>query len=155
MDRTTRTRRARGLRRRQTYAEAVLWQAFRARRLDGLHFRRQHPIDPWCVDFACLSLRLVIELDGGVHGRDERQLDDYHRQKGIEALGWCVLRFPNAQVTGALHTVIAAIREQVRIARGVAPHPPTDCVGGPLPLPTGEGPRRRHIPKPRLPLFRP
>lgn len=155
MDRETRARRARDLRKRQTYAEAILWQSLRAHRLDGLHFRRQHPIDPYVVDFACLSLRLVIELDGGGHDDDQQQLDDYHRQKNIEALGWFVLRFPNDQVTGALHTVVAAIREQVMIARGVAPYPPIDGVDGPLPLPMGEGIRRRPIPKPRPPIFRP
>lgn len=155
MDRETRTRRARDLRKRQTYAEAILWQSLRGRRLDGLHFRRQHAIDPWIVDFACLSLRLVIELDGGVHDDEQRQLDDFHRQKGIEALGWFVLRFPNDQVTGALETVIAAIREQVRLAGYVTPHPPADCVGGPLPLPMGEGARRRRIPKARPLVFRP
>lgn len=155
MDRETRTRRARALRKRQTYAEAILWQSLRGRRLDGLHFRRQHPIDPYTVDFACVSLRLVIELDGGIHNLDQQQLDDYHRQKDIEALGWFVLRFPNEQVTGALHTVITTIREQAGLAGFVAPHPPADFVGGPLPLPRGEGTRRRPIPKPRLPLFRP
>lgn len=155
MDRETRTSRARSLRKRQTYAEAVLWQSLRGRRPDGLHFRRQHPIDPYTVDFACLSLSLVIELDGGIHDEDQQQLDDYHRQKDIEALGWSVLRFPNEQVTGALETVIAAIREQVRLARDVAPHPPTDYVGGPHPLPLGEGTRRCPIPKPCPPIFRP
>ena len=154
MDRETRTRRARDLRRRQTHAEAILWQNLRGHRLDGLHFRRQYAIDPYIVDFACLSLRLVIELDGGIHDDDQRQLDDYHRQKAIEALGWFVLRFPNERVTGALPTVIDVIRDQAKLARFVTPHPPTDCVGGPLPLPVGEGIRRR-IPKARPPRFRP
>jgi len=33
--------------------------------------RRQHPIGRFFVDFACVPLRLVIEIDGGVHERDE------------------------------------------------------------------------------------
>ncbi|WP_082526078.1 endonuclease domain-containing protein [Brevundimonas sp. Root1279] len=149
------TAHARDLRKRQTYPEALLWQALRASRLDGLKFRRQHPIDRYFVDFACESLRLVVELDGGVHDQDERHLDDYHRQQAIEALGWCVLRFPNAQVTAAFPTVLAAIRDQARLAGAVTPLPPVDDVDGPLPLPMGEGMRKPFIPKPRRPRYRP
>ena len=70
----TRIARARELRGRQTRAEAVLWQYLRASRLDGLRFRRQHPVDRYFVDFACLSLKIIIELDGGIHDEDGQQL---------------------------------------------------------------------------------
>ncbi len=146
MPRETRTDRARVLRQRQTYAEKKFWQAVRASRLDGLRFRRQHPIDRYFADFACESLRLVIELDGGVHEEDDQQLYDYHRQQEIEALGWFVLRFTNDQVISALPTVLDAIREQAKLAGAVTPHPPVDAVDGPLPLPKGEGTRNPFTP---------
>ena len=151
----TRTARARDLRKRQTRAEATLWQYLRASRLDGLRFRRQHPIDCYFADFACVSLKLVVELDGKVHEEDQQQLDDYHRQQAIEALGWFVLRFTNDQVTGALPTVLDAIKAQAQLAGAVTPHPPIDGVDGPLPLPEGEGYRKRFIPKARRPRYRP
>lgn len=127
----------------------------RASRPDGLKFRRQHPIDRYFADFACEALRLVIELDGGVHDDDAQQTRDYHRQQTIESLGWSVLRFPNAQVTGSLSTVLAAIRNHARIAGTVIPHPPVDYADGPLPLPMGEVTRNPFIPKPRRPRYRP
>jgi len=37
-----------------TNAERILWQSLRNRQLDGLKFRRQKPIGPYIVDFACL-----------------------------------------------------------------------------------------------------
>ena len=151
----TQTARARDLRKRQTRAEATLWQYLRASRLDGLHFRRQHPIDRYCADFACVSLKLVVELDGKVHDEDQQQLDDYHRQQTIEAFGWSVLRFTNDQVTGTLPAVLDAIRAQAKLAGAVTPHPPVDDVDGPLPLPQGEGYRKRFIPKARRPRYRP
>jgi len=155
MPRETRTRRSRELRQHQTYAENILWQALRASHLDGLRFRRQHPIDRYFADFACVSLKLVIELDGGVHEDDDRQLNDYHRQQEIERLGWCVLRFPNAQVTGSLRTVLAAIRDQANLAGAGTPHPPVDEVDGPRPLPMGEVTQKRFTPKARHPRYRP
>ena len=58
---------ARDLRQRGTPAEELLWDALRNRRLDGLKFRRQHPVGPFVIDFCCPSRQLAIELDGEVH----------------------------------------------------------------------------------------
>jgi len=135
----TQTARARDLRKRQTRAEATLWQYLRASRLDGLRFRRQHPIDRYFADFACVALKLVVELDGKVHDEDQQQLDDYHRQQAIEALGWSVLRFTNEQVTQELPAVLDAIRVQAKLAGAVTPHPPIDDVGRAPPSPSGRG----------------
>jgi very-short-patch-repair endonuclease len=116
---------ARGLRQRETHAEKLLWKALRGGRSDGLKFRRQHPVGRYFADFACEPLRLAIELDGGVHDKDDAYLNDYVRQQEIEALGWFVLRFRNEQITGALHTVLDDIRAQAQMAGAVTPHPPT------------------------------
>lgn len=118
MARGSKTTFSRALRRAQTPAEAKLWQALRNGRLDGLKFRRQHPIGPYFADFACDALILVIELDGGVHDDDDRDLKDQYRQRDIEILGWSVMRFPNADVMARLDEVLDAIREQVGRARG-------------------------------------
>lgn len=60
--------RARSLRKEPTSAERALWQALRGSGLDGLRFRRQHAINRYVADFACIALKLVIEVDGHVHG---------------------------------------------------------------------------------------
>jgi very-short-patch-repair endonuclease len=58
---------ARDLRAHETSVEDLLWEELRGRRLDGMKFRRQHPIGAFVVDFCCAESRLVIELDGGIH----------------------------------------------------------------------------------------
>jgi len=113
----TRTAFSRTLRRDQTPAEAKLWQALRSGRLDGLKFRRQHPIGAHFADFACEALRVVVELDGGVHDDEARDLKDQLRQRDIEMLGWSVLRFPNGEVMARLSDVADAIRDHARRAR--------------------------------------
>jgi very-short-patch-repair endonuclease len=60
--------RARRLRRDRTGAEKLLWHVLRHDQR-GWRFRRQHPIPPYIVDFACVAARLVVEADGGQHGR--------------------------------------------------------------------------------------
>src|SRR4051794_17196741 len=69
--------RARQLRRNQTEAEARLWDALRAGRLEGWKWRRQAPVGPFIVDFLCLEAAVVVEVDGGIHAeqadRDARR----------------------------------------------------------------------------------
>ncbi|MBC6982037.1 endonuclease domain-containing protein [Caulobacter sp. 17J80-11] len=137
------TDRARSLRQSQTLAEAALWKLLRGGRLDGLKFRRQHPIGRYFADFACASARLVIELDGGVHDRDEAVTYDHLRQQEIEAAGWHVLRFRNDDVFGEPHKVVDEILRGARSAGRVTPHPPA-LSRGPLPLPPGEGYEKTH-----------
>lgn len=105
-----RTTRARALRRDQTHAEKMLWQALRDGKLDGHKFRRQYGIGRYFADFACVKLKLVVELDGGLHD-DENDLKDQFREQEIERLGWFVIRFRNEQVTGDLSGVLAGIRD--------------------------------------------
>jgi very-short-patch-repair endonuclease len=66
----------------------------RSRRLAALKFRRQFPIGPYVVDFVCLRLRLVVELDGPFHDPEH----DTVRDAWLVAQGFTILRFPNSQL---------------------------------------------------------
>ncbi len=78
-----------------TDAEAVLWDIVRGKRLEGLRFRRQHPISNYIVDFVCLEEKLIIEVDGGQHAGNVR---DTRRDTELQTLGYTVLRFWNEDV---------------------------------------------------------
>jgi very-short-patch-repair endonuclease len=58
---------AKSLRRKLSLPEGLLWRAIKGRKLDGLHFRKQHPIGPYVLDFYCDEARLAIEVDGQSH----------------------------------------------------------------------------------------
>jgi very-short-patch-repair endonuclease len=88
------TNQARSLRRSQPATERLLWKHLRDRRLEGLKFRRQVPIGPFVVDFACLGRRLVIEADGPFHDVDA----DAVRDAWLTTQGFRVLRFSNSEV---------------------------------------------------------
>jgi very-short-patch-repair endonuclease len=101
-------KRARELRQQATSAEQVLWDALRAGRLDGLKFRRQHPIGRFVLDFYCAAHRLCVEVDGGIH---EQQRDrDAARDQELFAHGVRTLRFTNDEVRHELPKVVSAIR---------------------------------------------
>jgi very-short-patch-repair endonuclease len=84
------TERARRLRAEMTDAEHKLWRAIRQSQL-GVKFRRQHPIDCFIVDFACLEPKVVVEIDGGQHVDDAQR--DEERTRKIEAHDFRVIRF--------------------------------------------------------------
>ena len=107
------TQQARDLRRRQTEAESLLWYVLRSRRLCGLRFRRQYPIEPWTVDFACVEKKLVIEIDGGYH--DATFEADKGRESNLRRRGWDVIRFSNDDVLGDVEAVAIAIARHLEM----------------------------------------
>ena len=98
---------AKGLRARQTDAEARLWSRLRRSQLGGLHFRRQQIILGYVVDFYCHAARLVVEVDGSAH--DGQAEYDAARSERLTSLGLRVLRFRNAEVDADLPGVLARI----------------------------------------------
>ena len=104
--------RARALRKRATPSERRLWGALRRNQL-GVHFRRQHVVGGFVVDFACVMRRLVVEVDGGVHLDPHVAFADGRRQRALEAWGWRVLRVSDEAVMRRLEVVLERIRRQV------------------------------------------
>jgi very-short-patch-repair endonuclease len=104
---------ARRLRVKATDAEVLLWKRLRTIETEGTHFRRQVPIGPYIVDFACMAARLVIELDGSQHATDANRERDRQRTRWLESEGYRVIRFWNNDLTsnmeGILETVYAAL----------------------------------------------
>ncbi|MCA8898785.1 MAG: DUF559 domain-containing protein [Hyphomonas sp.] len=107
------TRRARALRRESSFPERLLWSKLRSRQLRGWKFRRQHPIGPFFADFACLEVRLIVELDGDSHGDDAQEAYDAKRTAFLRNEGWEVIRFWNAHLLENLDGILAAILESL------------------------------------------
>ena len=101
-----------------TDAERALWRVLGCRQVSGLKFRRQHPFDDYVLDFVCLENKLVIEVDGGQHGK--RAKEDEIRTQKLLAAGFRVLRVWNNQVLQE----IEAVKE--RIWKNVILHDLTD-----------------------------
>ncbi|KQQ36470.1 MULTISPECIES: endonuclease domain-containing protein [Rhizobium/Agrobacterium group] len=94
-----RTRRsAKRLRRELTKAESAMWTMLRDFRQFGARFRRETPIGPYIADFAWLSARIVIEVDGDSHETDHGRAHDVRRDAFMKGQGFTVMRFDNHQV---------------------------------------------------------
>ena len=94
-----------------------MWFRLRSRQLNGYKFVRQEPIGPFIVDLACRERRLVIEVDGGQHADNPR---DVVRDKWLLDHKYRVLRFWNNDVlgntAGVLEMIATALTE-------TPPHP--------------------------------
>ena len=97
------------LRKDTTMAERVLWKKLKDRNLFNVKFRRQHPIDMFIVDFYCHEIKLVIELDGEIHGLKAHKAYDISRQSALENLDLRVIRFTNHEVFFEMNSVLTTI----------------------------------------------
>src|SRR6187549_1359400 len=73
-------KRAEELRKFPTHEEIIIWGHLSGNKL-GVKFRRQHPISNYIADFYCHSLRLVVEIDGGIHNKPDVKKYDAVREK--------------------------------------------------------------------------
>jgi very-short-patch-repair endonuclease len=89
-----------------TDAERRLWYWLRARRFAGHKFKRQVPIGPYIVDFACLNRKLILEVDGGQHAES---LSDKRRDAWLRMQGFEVLRFWNNDVLKNTEAILQLI----------------------------------------------
>jgi len=96
------------LKRKMTPFEIILWEELKGKKL-GFKFRRQHVIDCFIVDFVCLKLSLIIEIDGGIH---KQQIEyDRMREERLKILGYFIIRFTNEEVDNDIEFVIVKIRK--------------------------------------------
>jgi len=110
-----------------TDAECRLWSRLRARQLQGWKFRRQHPLGPYVLDFACVEHQIVIEADGGQHAESQH---DRLRTVWLERQGWRVIRFWNNDI---LQNTDGVLQEIIRVIEAIKPSP----------APAGEGAERQ------------
>jgi very-short-patch-repair endonuclease len=107
---------AQELRRHPTEAESRLWHVLRMHRLDNVHFRRQHAIGPYIVDFCAARIKLIIEVDGSQHL--DQQENDARRTAFLAERGFRVIRFWNAEVMHQIDEVVQAVLEAIAEAKG-------------------------------------
>lgn len=110
----TAQRNARVLRRDMTDSERKLWAHLRSEQL-GVKFRRQHPLGNYVADFACLSPKLIVELDGSQHA--DQAAYDMQRDAFFRAQGFAVLRFGSNEPFLNIEGVLTVIADEVAASR--------------------------------------
>ena len=104
--------RAKDLRRNLTGAEKLLWNYLKTG-INGLKFRRQHPIGLYIADFYCHPVRLIVEVDGKIHDKEEVSVSDEQRETDLRSWGNRIVRFKNEEVFNDVQIVLLTIKEKV------------------------------------------
>ena len=104
---------AKEFRKRSTPAEALLWEALRDKQLDGVKFYRQRPFTRYILDFYAPAVKLVIEIDGGIHETRGQKEYDKIRTDFLEANELTVIRFTNEEIINHLEYCLAEIHRVI------------------------------------------
>ncbi|NCD00160.1 MAG: endonuclease domain-containing protein [Bacteroidia bacterium] len=102
---------AKRLRKNMTPAEKLLWHELKGNKINGRHFRRQHPIYRYIADFYYHKEKLVIEVDGLYHNNPEQRNYDKNRDATMNEYEIKVLRFTNKEILTQLDKVLERIKE--------------------------------------------
>lgn len=116
---------AKQLRNNMTVAETVLWMHLKPG-IENCRFRPQHPIGRFIADFYCHRAKLVVEVDGGVHDKEDVKKNDAEKEDFLANTGYAILRFSNEDVMRNIETVLEKIRIAVTI--NIRKHSPN--IGG-------------------------
>ena len=84
---------AKKLRKNPTPQENHLWYDYLSKY--EIRFQRQKAIDNYIADFYCHKAKIVIEIDGKQHYRND---DDIFRTEVLKGYGIKVIRFTNKQI---------------------------------------------------------
>ena len=101
------------LRRNETIAEKLLWEKLRNNQLEGLKFRRQHPVNIYIADFYCHKFKLIIELDGDYHNQEEQKQKDEVRTEVLGLNDLKIMRFKNEEVEQDINQVLITIKNKI------------------------------------------
>ena len=88
-----------------------MWEVMRNRQIGGVQFIRQVLIEPFIVDFACVELKFVVELDDSPHS--EQQYYDRRRTEYLRERGYIVIRFWNDEVLTNIHSVVSRLNSEL------------------------------------------
>ena len=99
-----------GLKENPTDAEKLMWEYLRNKKT-GYKIRRQHVVDNFITDFICLSEKVVIEIDGGIHLK-QKELDEL-RTNTLNEKGYKVVRFTNEEVFANPELVASKIKAEL------------------------------------------
>src|SRR5258705_13875230 len=104
------------LRREMTAAEKIVWDRVCKKQL-GVRIRRQHPVWQFIADFYCHEVKLVIEIDGGIHLHSENKEYDISRDIILKKFQIEILRFTNDEVTNEPDLVIEKIKRTIALLK--------------------------------------
>ena len=113
---------ARKNRKQMPKSAVCLWKyVLSKRQMLGFQFQRERPILNFIVDFVCLELMLIIEVDGITHDCEEQVIKDKARDELLSEIGFTVIRFSSWEVLNQIDDVSIIISTWILENRNITP----------------------------------
>lgn len=103
---------AKRLRNQLTPSEIVFWSLLK-QHFPNYRFKRRHPVSQYIADFYCHKLKLVIEIDGGIHLSEEAKNNDKARDEFMQSLSLRIQRFTNDEVCKNGEFVVKKLKDLI------------------------------------------
>ena len=103
---------AKKLRSEPTSSDLIFWGLLK-QHFSNFRFKRQHPISQYIADFYCHKLKLVIEIDGGIHQTEKVKINDSLRDEFLQTLNLKIIRFTNDEVCKNGENVMEKLKEMI------------------------------------------
>ena len=98
-----------------TKSATFMWKyLLQKRQMMGYEFKRERPILNYIVDFVCLELLLVIEVDGITHENEIAKQKDQIRDEALREIGFTVLRFKSSMVIDKIEWVRDELHQWIK-----------------------------------------
>ncbi len=105
---------AKKLRHEPTPSEIIFWGLLK-QHFPDFRFKKQHPISNYIADFYCHKLKLVIEIDGSLHRKEEVKNNDKIRDDYMQGLDLKIIRFRNEEVCKKGEFVVKKLRDIISL----------------------------------------
>ncbi len=103
-----------------TDAEKIFWERIRGKQFLGYKFLRQHPLfyqyyektKFFIADFYCRELKIIIEVDGGIHEK-QKNYDEIRSEILKIQHDLRIVRFTNEDVLENINKVLVELRQSL------------------------------------------
>ena len=106
-----------------TAGEKAMWEYLRSFRPYGARFRRQTPIGSYIADFAWLSARIVVEVDGATHDIERNLERDKRKDSFLRSQGFTVFRVNDNEIIANSLDAFSKIDAAIRGSLSAPPQP--------------------------------
>lgn len=100
---------AKRLKRNMADMKLKLWEGLKDRKVCGLRFRPQHPIEDFIVDFYCHLLKLVVSVTNEVNEFPQNELE-IEKQRKLKEWGIKEVYFSKDEIEGRLDSAIDQLK---------------------------------------------
>lgn len=99
------------LRKNMTKWEIRLWNDLKQKKMLGYKVQRQYGVNNYVIDFYCPKLKVGIEVDGEIHFKYGRRIQDHKKDELLNELGIRVIRISTIDMEEDYESIVVHLED--------------------------------------------